>query len=112
LTDVIVDLVDVPGSTGSVALEAGLSELEKFLLSVEGDGDLFLDGSNLRLHDVSPRVNVSLEFLLDRLHKAHCLVEVLMGAFSRGLFELGFYFAESLLPQFTFSDVELSEFGL
>lgn len=111
LTDVIVDLVDIPGTSGSVGLEAGLSELEKFLLSVEGDGDLFLDGSNFRLHDVSPRVNVSLEFLLDRLHKAHCLVKVFMSTISRGCVELCLHSTESVLSQFTFSDVKLSQFG-
>ena len=40
LTDVIVDLVDVPGTTVSVGLETGLSELEKFLLGVERNSDL------------------------------------------------------------------------
>ena len=59
---------------------------------------------------MSPRVNVSLEFLLDRLHKAHCLVEVLMGTLSGCLFKLGLDLAESMLLQFTFSDVKLSQF--
>jgi hypothetical protein len=111
LRDIVVQLVDVPCTSGSVVLEAGFSELEKFLLGVKRDPDLFLDGTDLSLHNTSSGVDIIGQLLLDLLHEAHCLVEVLMSTIGRVLLEDSLDSGQSMLSGFSLGNIELSQFS-